>query len=57
METDPKPLPKFDDLIAIAARALDRARRANVDDDRAVADMMQRDLYGARVRFVRRAPD
>jgi hypothetical protein len=35
---------KFDDLIAIAARGLERARRANLSGDRATADLILRDL-------------
>lgn len=56
METDAKPPLKFDDLIEIAARGLVRARRANLSGDRAVADLVLRDLYGAGVRFVRKPP-
>jgi hypothetical protein len=48
---------KFDDLIEIAARGLERARRANISGDRAIADLVLRDLYGAGVRFVRKAPE
>ena len=47
METDAKPPLKFDDLIEIAARRLVRARRANLSGDRAVADLVLRDLCGA----------
>ena len=57
MEPDSKPPLRFDDLIEIAARALERARRANLSADRAIADLMLRDLYGAGVRFVRKAPE
>jgi hypothetical protein len=54
MDTDPKPPLKFDDLIEIAARGLEQARRANLSGDRALADLVLRDLHGAGVRFVRR---
>jgi hypothetical protein len=57
MEPDNKPPIRFDDLIEIAARGLERARRANISTDRAIADLVLRDLYGAGVRFVRKAPD
>jgi hypothetical protein len=57
METDPKPLLRFDDLVAIAAAGLERARRANVSTDRAIVDLILRDLYGAGVRFVRKSPE
>ena len=57
MDTDAKPPLKFDDLIEIAARGLERARRANISADRAIADLVLRDLYGAGVRFVRKAPE
>jgi hypothetical protein len=57
MDTDAKPSLKFDDLIEIAARGLDRARRANVCTDRAIADLVLRDIYGAGVRFVRTRED
>jgi hypothetical protein len=58
MEPDAKPPLKFDDLIEIAARGLERARRCLPgDNDRAIADLVLRDLYGAGVRFVRKAPE
>jgi len=56
MADAPIPL-KFDDLVEIAARGLERARRANLSGDRALADLVLRDLYGAGVRFVRKAPE
>jgi hypothetical protein len=54
--TTNRPL-RFDDLIEIAARGLEGARRVNLSADRAIADLMLRDLYGAGVRFVRKVPE
>jgi hypothetical protein len=47
MDTDTKLPLKFDDRIEIAARGIERARRANLSGDRALADLVLRDLYGA----------
>jgi hypothetical protein len=57
METDPKLPLGFDDLIELAARSRERARRANLSADPAIADLMPRDIHGAGVRFVRKASE
>jgi hypothetical protein len=53
----PTPRCRSSSKIEIAARGLERARRANLSGDRALADLVLRDLYGAGVRCVRKAPE